>query len=627
MSRLTFFIDSQKVDIDKNIDFTRIYRGLETTDTKKNNYSLTVKFPFTYTNDLIFKRTNSLTYKSDFPYEVHECDVSSNGVVLISKAVLTLLSTTDGYECAMTWENFDFIGAILNNTTKLGVLLESFNSLDWNYNTSLMDKTYSSGKADTYGYLLYNDGGGEVGITETEYYSYQHPMINFMYLLNLVFTELDLNLSIPAPKETFLESLIIRPNKEYDIYTNTVFTAFVSTGVWSPLPFIYGRRIDYINEDTGTSPYTPSFGNNSYYFKSWTDSTDGEDSWYNDWYTVPQPYRFKCFANCASTLTISDYDPGSGGTHYLRQWKASDETLYILFPITGNGSFTLLAEEGDWFYFFSATINTVNFKMTITTTIEPSYATTPNPLRFPSMFHIPTCIDMTVGEFVNHALDITCSQLTYDVNSDTFYFTAKTKENSSAYDITKHITSIKEITYNAKYIYSKLGQENIFKYLSDTPIDSDYTITVVNPKLVASKTFMDLLFSTSNTQSGGTYDGNCVAVEHTFPSGQIWTQYTEQPLHLLYNNTTTSKIYFDTSILSMTAIFNEFWTDFWADLEALALAGTVRLLKINTEISDFEFKQINTKGTVYIKTYGKYYGIIEITKNGDFAEFFLLELY
>jgi hypothetical protein len=234
---------------------------------------------------------------------------------------------------------------------------------------------------------------------------------------------------------------------------------------------------------------------------------------------------------------------------------------------------------------------------------------------------------MTVGEYIKQALYITCSELTYNVNTDTFYFSEKTKENSTAYDITKNITSIKEISYDTKYIYSKLGQINIFKYLSDTPIYADYVINVSNPKLVSSKTFIDLLFSPSNTVSGGTYDGTCEALEHNYISGEQYVSFVEQPLHLLYNNTATSKVYFDVPILELENIFNEFWTDFWADLEALALAGTVRLLKINTEITDIEFKRINTKGTVYIKTYGKYYGVIEITKNGDFAEFFLLELY
>jgi len=626
MSKLNFIIDGKRVDISEDVDFIRVYRGLETTDVKKNNYSLTVKFPFTPVNDLVFKRTNSLSYKSAFPYEPHLCDVSSDGVVLISKANLVLLSTTDSYECAMTWADFDLIGSILNNSTKLGVFLESFPFIDWNYSHALMDKTYGTTKADTYGYLLYNDGGGDVGISSTKYYSYQHPMINFNYLLGLIFDEYGYNLSIPSPKNSFLNKLIIRPNKEYDIYTNNVFTAFISTGVWAPLPFIYGRRVGYINEDTGTSPYTPSFGNNSFYFKSYTDSTDGEDAFYNDFYTVPQPYRFKCFANCSSTIEISEYDPGTGGTHYLKHWKASDETLTTLFAVTGNGFFTLLAEEGDWFWFLSPTINSVNFKMTITTTVEPSYKGKPNELRFPSIMHIPTCINMTVGEYVSHALQLTASELTYDVNSDTYYFSEKTKENGSAYDITKNIVNIKEITYDSKYIYSKLGQTNIFKYLSTSPINADYPIAVANDKLVLTKTFVNLLFNPSNTQVGGAYDGTCVAIEHTFISGQIFTVYTEQPLNLLWNDAATSKICFK-SDLELSNIFALFWLPFWTDLEALALAGTARLIKLNANISDVEFKRVNPKGVVYIKTYGKFYGVIEINKNGDFAEFFLLELF
>ena len=625
MSRLTFYVDGEKVDVYENIDFTGIYRGLETTDTKKNNYSLTVKFPFTYKNDLIFKRTNSLTYKSDFPYDTHECDVVANAVVLISKANLVLLSTTDTYECALTWENFDFIGAILNNPMKVGEFLESFPFIDWNLNHSLMDKTYSTTKADTYGYLLYNDGGGDVGIGSTKYYSYQHPMINFKYLLGLIFDEYGYNLSIPTAKSNFLDKLIIRPNKEYDIYTNNVFEMQVDC---FGFVFLYNANAGYlypVAENTGTSPRTPAIGNNSYYFKTWIDTTDGEDSFFTDFTAIQQIYRFKSFANSTSTLTISDFVLGTDQRSSLRQWSAATETWSTLFTVSGNMSATIIAEEGDWFA-FECFIDNDEFKVTITTTLEPIYKGVTNPLYFPAMMHIPTCIDMTVGEYVNHALQLTASELTYDVNSDTYLFSEKTKENGSAYDLTKHITAIKEISYDTKYIYSKLGQLNIFKYLSTSPINADYPITVVNDKLVATKTFIDLLFSTSNTQSGGTYDGTCVAVEHSFDSGQIWTRFTEQPLHLLWNDVAASKVRFTNDLL-LSNIFTLFWTAFWTDLEALALAGTVRLLKINTNISDFEFKRVNPKGAVYIKTYGKYYGVIEITKNGDFAEFFLLELY
>lgn len=628
MDNLVFIIDGQKVDISNNPDFTRVYRGLETADTKKNNYSLTVKFPFTPTNDLVFKRTNSLSYKSSFPYDTHTCDVSSSGgVILISKANLVLLSTTDSYECAMTWENFDIIGAILNNPTKLGVLLlNSFPVLDWNLNHSLMDKTYTTGKADTYGYLLYNDGGGDVGISSTKYYSYQHPLINYNYLLGLIFAELGLTLSIPTTKNDFLQSLIVRPNKEYDNYLNNVFEFNVDCFGFI---YMYNANAAYLYpspENTGTSPTTPAIGNNSYYFKSWIDSTDGKDSFYYDVSAIQQIYRFKSFANSVSTLTISNFVLGSGGRAILKQWSAATSTWATLFTVSGNMSATIIAEEGDWFA-FSTSIDDDTFKVTITTTVEPSYIDTPNELRFPSLFHIPTCIDMTVGEYVKQALDITCSELTYDVNSDTYYFSERTKENGSAYDITKNITNIKEITYDTKYIYNKLAESNYFKYLSTSPINSDLTISIVNDKLLPTLTFIYLSFNTSNTQSGGTYDGNCVAIEHTFPIGQIWTQYTEQPLHLLYNNTSTSKIYFDTSVLDMSEIFDDFWTEYWSDLESLVLSGTARLLKVQTQITDIEFKRINTKGNVYIKTYGKFYGIIDIYKNGDFAELFLLELF
>jgi len=626
MNNLQFVIDGAKVDIDKNIDFTRIYRGLETADTKKNNYSLTVKFPFTYANDLVFKRTNSLTYKSSFPYDTHTCDVSSNGVVLISKAVLILLSTTDSYECALTWDNFDNIGAILNNDTKLGVFLSSFPFVEWNYNyvATYDEDTYTTLKADTYGYLPHKDFYGTVA--SQHFVTFRHPMINFNYLLGLIFTELGVTVNLPTAKNDFLQSLIIRPNKEYDINTNNVFEAKMHV-INAYTMFPYALQFDYRLSDD-PNPGDLTFGRNSYYFKTWIDSNSGDDGLAIDYGNgdIPQTKRIKAYGNTTNNVvTISNFSVTVGGAEFVRYRGGTFTVLFNL--LGGNGTHYFDAEDGDWYFFNNPSGGgDVSFDFTINTTTLTDELT-PNELRFPSLYHIPTNIDMTVGEFVNEALDLTCSQLTYDVNSDTYSFSERTKENSSAYDITKNITSIKEISYDTKYIYSKLGQINLFKYLSDTPIDADHFINVSNPKLVASKTFIDSLFSTSNTVSGGTYDGTCEALEHNYISGQQYVSFVEQPLHLLYNNTATSKVYFDVPILDMENIFDEFWALFWADLEALALAGTVRLLKIDTDITDIEFKRINPKGTVYIKTYGKYYGVIEIAKNGDFAEFFLLELY
>lgn len=621
MSKLTFIIDGQKVDISEKVEFTRVYRGSETTDVKKNNYSLTVKFPFTPVNDLIFKRTNSLSYKSTFPYDAHLCDVSSDGVVLISKADVKLLSTTDSYECAMTWANFDIIGAILSNPMKIGAFLESFPFLDWNYNHSLMPLTYDVDRTDSYGYNLYYDGGGNVGTVDTKYYSYPHPLINFNYLLNAIFTELGITVNIPTTKNDFYQNLVIRPNKELDRYTNNVFQMKVDC---FGLTTLFNANAAYFYaspENTGTSPRTPSFGNNSYYFKTWIDSVDGEDAFFSNVSAIQQIYRFKSFANSGSTLTISNFAIGSGSRAIFKKYKASDSTWYTLFTVTGNMSYTLIAEEGDWFA-FSTSIDNDKFDLTITTAVESSYKETPNPLYFPSLFHIPTCIDMTVGEYIKQALDLTCSELTYDVNSDSYSFSERTKENGTAYDITKNITSIKEITYDAKYIYSKLGQENIFKYLNNTPIDADHNISVVNPNLVPTKTFIDSSFSPSDNYSGFALVGS----EHTFISGQIYTVFTEQPLHLLWHDVAGPQLYFSTDLM-LSNIFDLFWTNYWADLISLALSGTVRLLKVNTNITDIEFKRINTKGVVYIKTYGKYYSIIEVIKRGDFAEFFMLELY
>jgi hypothetical protein len=624
MSNLKFIIDGQKVDIDKNIDFTRIYRGLETADVKKNNYSLTVKFPFTYVNDLVFKRTNSLTYKSNFPYDLHTCDVLTNGVILISKANLKLLSTTDSYECSLTWDDFDFVGAIINNPTKLGEFLKDFPFVEWNYNddATFDNDGYTTLKANTYGYCKYND---LTGTDEDQHFStFIHPLINFNYLLGLIFLEYGFTLDIPTVKNDFLQNLIIRPNKELDICTNNIFQAQVHyTNTY--VSFNKALQFDY-RRSADLSPLSPTFGRNSYYFKSWIDSNDGDDGLIIDYDggNIPQTKRIRAFKNSLNNqLIISNFSETIGGCSFVRYRNGAFNDLFTVY---GNTTFYFDAEDGDWYFFYNPTGGgDTSFDLTINTEILENEIE-PNPLRFPSLYHIPTNIDLTVGEFVREALDLTCSQLIYDVNNDTYYFKDILNENSTAYDITEKITSIKEITYDTKYIYSKLAQENFFKYLTKLPIDGDYSVLASDTRLVEEKTFIDSKFSTSNTQIGGYYDGFCIAQEHNFISGEEYVLFQEQPLHLLWNDSTNSKIFFS-SDLFMGNIFDLFWQNYINDLLSLVLSGTVRLLKVNTEIQDNEFKRVNLKGSVYIKNYGKYYGIIEVAKNGDFAEFFLLELF
>lgn len=624
MSNLTFVIDGQKVDIDKNIDFTRIYRGLETTDVKKNNYSLTVKFPFTYNNDLVFKRTNSLSYKSNFPYDTHICDVSNNGVVVINKANLVLLSTTDSYECAITWENFDFVGAILNNTTKLGQFLKSFPFVEWNYNdvATYDDDSYTTLKASTYGYCRYVHFYGS---DESQHFgTYSHPLINFNYLLGLIFAEYGHNLIVPTLKNDFLQNLIIRPNKEFDICTNNIFEAQVHYNT-TYTSYINALQLDY-RRSADLSPLSPTFGRNSYYFKSFMTNYEGDDATnIDDGYgMLPQTKRFKAYGNTVNNqMIVTDYNVTTGSEPELVRYRAGVFT--DIHTITGNGTYTFDAEDGDWFYFKIIAAGDQFFNCTITTTIDESL-TTPNELYFPSLYHIPTNIDLTVGEFVKEALQLTGSELTYDVASDTYYFADKVNQNSTAFDLTNYITGIKEITYDNKYIYSKLAQENIFKYLSVSPIDYDYVVLVSNENLPLLKTVVDSKFSTSNTQSGGYYDGFCIAQEHNYIAGDEFVLFNEQPLHLLWNDSAANKIRLD-SEQQMGNIFDLFYQSYFNDLTSLILTGSVRLLKVNANISDIDFKRINTKGLVYIKNYGKYYGIIEIVKNDDSAEFFLLELY
>jgi len=137
---------------------------------------------------------------------------------------------------------------------------------------------------------------------------------------------------------------------------------------------------------------------------------------------------------------------------------------------------------------------------------------------------------------------------------------------------------------------------------------------------------VDSKFCTSGTLTDSPYTDLANIREHEYVQYQLWTKFFEQPLHVFYNDTVNSTINYKSQI-GMQTIFSTFYYDWFASAKTLALAGSARLLKVKTSMSDVIFRRINTKGLVYIKTYGKYYGVIEITRSGNFAEFFLLELY
>jgi len=661
MSNLIFIIDGVKADLSENVEFNRVYRGGDTLDTKKNNYSFTLKFPFTYNNDLIFKRANSLSHKSEFPYQTHECDAISNGIKVISKGKLSLLSTTDSYECAVSWENLDIIGAVLNNPTKIKSLLSEFPLLNWNFEDALIDYSYDGTKANTYGYIEYDSGGRNYFYESSpngfnQKYNLPHPVINFKYLLDLVFTELDITVNIPTLKEDFLQNLLIRPNKRVNSYQNNNFKCcFYWIGSFDNSQSIFMipnfKNINYLADDK-------NLGNNSFYFNVETKDVDGDDDLeFLGTVTIYDPvvadtilihpkqlYRVNCLYDCNVTITISNcFNTVNPCKIYKFNFATSDyvllETFYYSDVVLGNAIYTHTLKKDDFLVFIFEFHDTdMYFEVDLEVDSNPLLFEEGTKMSFPSMFHIPSCIDLSSGELITEALKLTGSELTYDVNSDSYSFSEKIKQNATAYDITKRITSIKKITYDTKYLFNtKLGQNNLYQYLNNSPVDGDYNKEFDNPNLVESITQVISLFSPSGINTSGTFIDLAIAHEnnasnyftHYFTAGitYYYNLFEEQPLHLLWNDSTNSRIVYLPTELDWEVIFDLFYLDWFNDLETIILSGSIRLVELTSEITDIEFKRINTKGLVYIKTYGKYYSIIEVIKNGDFTEFFLLELY
>lgn len=110
------YIDGIKVDMGDS-DISLEYRSNIFTDISKivSNFSYTIKLPKTKNNLRLIECAHIPSAVSTFPYISHSAIMLRDGVQIIDKANVILISVSDTIEIALSWGNINNFEVMVNN--------------------------------------------------------------------------------------------------------------------------------------------------------------------------------------------------------------------------------------------------------------------------------------------------------------------------------------------------------------------------------------------------------------------------------------------------------------------------------------------------------------------------------
>lgn len=118
------YIDGTLMDVSENAKISLTYKSNLLTDVDKivSNYSYTITLPLTTHNRAALLGSSQLGSDTLFPYQRHKCDYYQNGVQLIKDGTAVLLSIGTNIQVALTWGVSDAFAKMVKQGTTLDKL-------------------------------------------------------------------------------------------------------------------------------------------------------------------------------------------------------------------------------------------------------------------------------------------------------------------------------------------------------------------------------------------------------------------------------------------------------------------------------------------------------------------------
>ena len=192
------YIDGTKVDMgDSGISLE--YRSNIFTDISKivSNFSYTIKLPKTKNNLRLIECAHIPSAVSTFPYISHTAILLRDGVQIIDKANVVLISVSDTIEIALSWGNINNFEVMVNNG-------KSLNELSYGMNPGVDYTRWGYMGSSTPQFLRIN-----YGLKDTERSAWYHPVVTAKWIIDKISQEYGITIEYPEDRMDMLDRLKI----------------------------------------------------------------------------------------------------------------------------------------------------------------------------------------------------------------------------------------------------------------------------------------------------------------------------------------------------------------------------------------------------------------------------------
>jgi hypothetical protein len=631
------YINYKKVDMDGKTQITLKYQSNILGDLSKiqSNFSYTVKLPKTLRNRNVLDCPDMPSYAgSNILRKYNHARYLRNEIELFTgKAVL--LSSSDTYEIALMWSELSNLNEFLKQEKNLNDLPDYYledetdtppeditkadrSLVPWNQHVM-----YNEYDQNYFGYAKYNRG------SDVNYYSNSLPYVTARNLLNRISQIAGLTFQYQFDTAVLNKLAVPCQSLKWGEWAAKNVPLFINN-------FEFFEPKTAPNSNEVTYKFRAIIDFYQFYFNVTVNenATQYTQNFYSK-YNISFKIKWKIYLTTDDMADLENYEllitAGSISRKYNLDYGVSggyNNNCYVtgegeteIFNLAANKSVSLnLLKNGDTRTF---EYNDSYFKIIVTDDTNYNEINYEEQLKYPSKFPVYHNLPkIKITDFIKTIQNLfgvftikgsSVNEIKF-ISIGTLYENKVEAKDWSGKFLTKN-------GYTLTYDFNSMSQVNVLQYKEDEQRQrAAGSLIVENETLPYSQELVTLPFATSDKE----YSGAAMVKLPQFtdvglPNMVEFNELKEPRILLVYNEQNQYKLKFqglEYSALLQSVEYQRY--------QEMILKPIV--LKCTFKLSEFDLKDLDFTIPIYLKQFGKYYGIIDLTDSGDKVTANLIQL-
>ena len=206
------FINDQRVDLPENEKITFNFKSNFLNDISKINqsFSQTIKLSKTLRNQKIFDLADLLSYNSSFPRQYHNARFVRNGIEIFKGLAQIIEYRDDNYEIFLKWGELSELQALMNQDLNLNEYLDDGTFVEWSQNSPVV----TNAKPSDYGFLQYFYKGDAMPQPDPQKkLANLHPSVVVWHILQKIQEKANLEFVFRPETENWLKNAAVLCNQ------------------------------------------------------------------------------------------------------------------------------------------------------------------------------------------------------------------------------------------------------------------------------------------------------------------------------------------------------------------------------------------------------------------------------